>query len=86
MSTLVLTDPLIPPEKRHPQSEHASFALRCVLEAEIEALEARLRQRCAIAAVACGLARTDLEQQVGWLRDSVARLQARRNASYDEGR
>jgi hypothetical protein len=80
MTTLVLTDPLIQPEQRRAQRDHASFALRCVLEAKIEALDVRLRQRCAIAAVASGRARTDLERQVGWLRDSMAKLQARRDA------
>jgi uncharacterized small protein (DUF1192 family) len=82
MSTLVLTDPLIQPEQRRAQRDHASFALRCVLEAEIEALEARLRKRSAIAAVAGGLARADLDQQVGWLRASVAKVQARRDSLY----
>ncbi len=76
MSTLVLTDPVIQPAQR----DHANLALRCVLDAEIEALKARLRQRSAKAAAAWGLARADLDRQVGWLRDSMAKLQARRNA------
>jgi hypothetical protein len=80
MSTLVLTDPLIQPVACPPQRDHASLALRAVLDVEIEALKARLRQRSANAAVARGLARADLVRQVGWLRDSVAKLQARRDA------
>ena len=76
MSTPVLTQPVIQPVQR----DHANVALRCVLDAEIEGLKARLRQRSANAAVACGLARADLDRQLGWLRDSVAKLQARRDA------
>jgi uncharacterized small protein (DUF1192 family) len=80
MNALVLTDPVIQPVQCPAQRDHANLALRRVLDAEIEALEARLRKRSANAAVASGLARADLEQQVGWLRDSLNRLQARRDA------
>lgn len=74
MSTLVLTDPVIQPAQR----DHANSALRCVLDAEIEALKARLQRGSANAAG--GLARADRDSRVGWLRDSLARLQARRSA------
>jgi hypothetical protein len=80
MSTLVLTDPHIQPVQCPAQRDHANLALRCVLDAEIEALKARLRRRSANAAVARGLARADLVRQIGWLRDSVGKLQARRDA------
>jgi hypothetical protein len=80
MSTLVLTDPLIQPVQCPAQRHHANLALRAVLDAEIEALKARLRQRSTNAAVALGLARADLVRQVGWLQDSMAKLQARRDA------
>ena len=80
MSTLVLTDPIAQPAPCPAQRDHANLALRCVLDAEIEALKARLRERSATAGAACGLAREDLERQFGWLRDSVAKLQARRDA------
>ena len=80
MSTLVLTDPIVQPAPRTAQRDHANVALRCVLDAEIEALKARLRHRSATAGVANSLPRDDLDQQFGWLRDSVAKLQARRDA------
>jgi hypothetical protein len=80
MSTLVLTDPVIEPVQCPAQRDQANLALRRVLDAEIEALTARLRQRSADAAVASGLARADLDRQAGWLQDSVAKLQARRDA------
>lgn len=78
MSTLVLTDPVIQPVHCPPQRDHANLALRCVLDAEIEAVRGRLLQRSTNAAVACGLARADRDRQIGWLRDSMAKLQARR--------
>lgn len=80
MSTLVITDPVTGPVASPDQREHANHALRCVLDAEIEALKGRLLQQCANAAVACGQARADRDCQVGWLRDSLAKLQARRGA------
>jgi uncharacterized small protein (DUF1192 family) len=81
MSTQVLTHPVTQPVPCPAQRDHANLALRRVLDAEIESLKARLRQRSATAAVACGLARADLDRQFGWLRDSVAKLQARRDAA-----
>ena len=80
MSALVFTDSVIQPVQSPPQRDHASIALRRVLDAEIEALKVRLQQRSTIVAVACGLARADRDRQVGWLRDSMAKLQARRGA------
>ena len=80
MSTLVLTDPVRRPSQCPAQRDHANLALRCVLDAEIEALKARLGQRSANDAVAGGLARAGEDSQVGWLRDSLAKLQARRDA------
>jgi len=80
MSTLFLADALNQPLNRRAQHDQANSALRRVLDAEIEALEARLRQRSAIAAVTNGSVRADLDQQVAWLRDSLAKLQARRDA------
>ena len=80
MSTLVLTDPVVEPVQCAAQRDQANLALRCVLDAEIESLKARLRQRSGRAAVSSGLARADLDRQSGWLRDSVAKLQARRDA------
>ena len=80
MNTLVLTDSVVQPVPRPAQRDHANHALRCVLDAEIEALKGRLRQGSANAAVACDLARADWDRQVGWLRDSLAKLQARRGA------
>ena len=78
MSTLVLTDPVIQPVRGPVGPDHANLALRYVLDAEIEALTARLLQGTANVAIACGLARSDLDRQVGWLKDSMAKLQARR--------
>jgi hypothetical protein len=43
-------------------------------------LKGRLLQRSTNAAVACGLALADGDRQAGWLRDSMAKLQARRGA------
>jgi uncharacterized small protein (DUF1192 family) len=80
MSTLVLTQPVIQPVPSPTQRDHASLALLCVLDAEIEALKARLWQRSANAPSAGGLAQADLDRQFGWLQDSVAKLQARRDA------
>jgi hypothetical protein len=74
------TDQLFQPLPCPAQRDHANLALRGVLDAEIEALEARLRQRPANVAFAGGLARADRDRQVGWLRDSVGKLQARRDA------
>jgi hypothetical protein len=82
MSTLVLTDPAIQPVQCPAPLDHANLALRCVLDAEIEALTGRLLQRSAKTAVAGGLARDDRDRQVGWLRDSMAKLQARRGELY----
>jgi len=80
MSTLVLTDPIVQPAPCPAQRDQANIALRCVLDAEIEALKARLRQRSATAGAASGPRGDDMDQQLGWLRDSVAKLQARRDA------
>jgi hypothetical protein len=80
VSAVVLTDPVAQPAPTPGQQEHANLALRSVLDAEIEALKARLGQRSAGAALACGLARADREPQVDWLRASLAKLQARRSA------
>ena len=80
MSALVLIDPVIEPVQCQAQRDQARLALRCVLDAEIESLKARLRQRSGNAAASCGLARADLDRQFDWLRDSVAKLQARRDA------
>lgn len=80
MSALVLTDSVIQPVQSPPQRDHGNIALRRVLDAEIEALKVRLHQRSTNAAVACGLARADRDRQVGWLRDSMAKLLARRGA------
>lgn len=77
MSTLVLTHPVIQPVTCPAQRDQANLALRCVLDAEIEALKARLRRRSASAPFD---ARADLDRQFGWLLDSVAKLQARRDA------
>jgi hypothetical protein len=78
MGTRGLT--VVQPVQCRAQRDYANRALGCVLDAEIEALMARLRRRSANAAAAWGLARADLDRQVGWLRDSVAKLQARRDA------
>jgi hypothetical protein len=80
MSTVTLTAQLISPVRSRPHGDHASLALKRVLDAEIEALKYRLRQRSANAAVAWGLARADLDLQVGWLLDSMAKVQACRDA------
>ena len=80
MNTVVLTDSATEPTSCPAQRDAANLALRCVLDAEIEALKGRLRQGSANAGVACGLARADWDRQVGWLRDSLAKLQARRDA------
>ena len=82
MRTGVLADSDAQPVPGPEQRVHANLALRCVLDAEIEALKARLLKRSADAAAACGLARSDWDRQVSWLRDSLAKLQARRNALY----
>lgn len=78
MSTLVLTDPVLQPAQSPAQRDHANLALRRVLDAEIDALKARLQRGSANPAG--GLARADRGSQVGWLRESLARLQARRSA------
>ena len=80
MSTLVLTDPTAQPAPCAAARDHANLALRRVLDAEIEALRARLRQRSTTAGASSGLPPDDLDPQLGWLRDSVAKLQARRDA------
>lgn len=81
MNALVLTNLVVEPTQCPAQRDHANVALRCVLDAEIESVKARLRQRSADAALACGLARADLDRQFGWLRNSLAKLQARRDAA-----
>lgn len=78
--TLVLTDPLAQPLKTPARQGHANLALLCILDAEIEALRSRIRQRSANAAVVFSLGRADLDRQGGWLHDSLARLQTRRDA------
>ena len=80
MNTVVLTYSATEPTSCPAQRDAANLALRCVLDAEIEALRGRLRQRSADAAVASGQARADRECKVEWLRDSLAKLQARRDA------
>jgi hypothetical protein len=80
MSRPVLPDPLVQSERRLTQQEQANLALGRILDAEIDALKARLWQRSADAAVVWGLARADLDRQVSWLRDSLAKVQARRDA------
>jgi hypothetical protein len=80
MSTLVLADQVIQAAPCPAPRDHANRALRYVLDAEIEALKGRLRQRSAYAAIACGLAPADRDRRAGWLRDSLAKLQARRDA------
>jgi len=80
MSTLVLADPAIQPVQCPAGRDHANLALLRVLDAEIEALTGRLRQRSADVAIACGLARADQIRQVDWLRQSMAKLQVRRGA------
>lgn len=80
MSTVFLSDPRAEPVRCPERQGHANLALRCILEAEIEALQSRLQQRSAKSAVARGLARVDLDRQVAWLRDGVAKLQARLDA------
>ena len=80
MSTHVLTDPATEPVVCPEQRDQGNLALRRVLDAEIEAVKVRLRQRSADAAVACGPARADQDCKIGWLQDSLAKLQARRDA------
>ena len=77
MSTLVLTHPVVQPVTCAAQRDQANLALRCVLDAEIAALKARLGQQSANAPFD---ARADRGRQHGWLRDSMAKLQARRDA------
>jgi uncharacterized small protein (DUF1192 family) len=79
LGTLVLTGPVIAPVQVPTRREHSNLALGSILDAEIEALKARLVRRSANASMVWGLARADLDPQVGWLRDSLAKLQARRN-------
>lgn len=80
MSTLVLTHPVTQPVRCPAQRDHANLALLAVLDAEIEALKGRLRKKSANAPFAGDGARADLDRQSGWLQDSVAKLQARRDA------
>ena len=80
MSTVVVTNPVVKPGACPAERDHANLGLRCVLDAEIEALKARLQKKSADAAAARGPARADQDRQVGWLRDSLAKLQARRDA------
>ena len=80
MSTLVLTDPVRRLSQCPAQRDHANLALRYVLDAEIEALKARLLRRSANGAVDRGPARADGDDQIGWLQDSLAKVQARRDA------
>jgi hypothetical protein len=82
MSLLVVADPLIRPVQCSAWRDHANVALGRILDAEIEALKARLGQRCANTALDWGLARSgrsDMDRQLGWLRDSVTKLQSRRD-------
>jgi hypothetical protein len=79
MSLLLVADSLIQPVQCPAWRDHANVALGRILDAEIEALKARLRQRSANTALDWGLARSDLDRPLGWLRDSVAKLQARRD-------
>jgi hypothetical protein len=81
MSTVVLTDPPIELAQCPPQRNHANLALLCVLDAEIEALKGRLLQRSRKAGVVGDLAGVESDRQLGWLQDSMAKLQARRCAS-----
>ena len=80
MGTFVLGDPLIHPVCCPAQQDNANLALVCILDAEIEALRARLGRRVANAALVAGPARAELDQQAGWLQESVDKLQARRDA------
>ena len=80
MSTLGLVGQMVQPVSYPVQRDHANRALRCVLDAEIEGLKARLQQRYANAGIGSGVAGVDWDRQVGWLRDSMAKLQARRGA------
>ena len=80
MSAVVIIEPATQPVECPAQRGQANIALQCVLDAEIEALKARLRQGAADAGAACGPAGADRDCQVGWLRDSLAKLQARRDA------
>lgn len=80
MRTHVLSRPVIQPVPSPAQRDQANLALLRILDAEIEALEARLLQRSANAPFARRLDQADLARQLGWLRDSVAKLQARRDA------
>ena len=80
MKRLVLAEPATEPVVCPEQRDQANLALRCVLDAEIEALKVRLRQRSADAAGADALARAGQDCQLGWLQDSLAKLQARRDA------
>ena len=77
MSTQALTHLAAQPATFATQRPQADLALRRVLDAEIEALTARLAQWSANAPLG---ARADLDRRHGWLRDSVAKLQARRDA------
>lgn len=78
MSTLFLADQVVQPVPGSAQRNCANLALGGVLDAEIAGLKARLRRRSADAADAGEVARADLDRQVRWLRESVAKLQARR--------
>ena len=80
MRAVVLTVHDAQPAPTPGQQGHANLALRCVLDAEIEALKSRLGRRSANAALACGLARADRDPQADWLQASLAKLQARRGA------
>ena len=80
MSTVVDTNPAVRPGAHPAERGHANLGLRCVLDAEIEALKTRLQKKSADAAVARGPARADQDRQVAWLRFSLAKLQARRDA------
>lgn len=80
MCTLVLSDPIIQPVSLPVRLDHGDLALVCVLDAEINALKARLGRRCANAALVSGQARAELDQQAGWLQDGLDKLQARRDA------
>ena len=80
MSTLVRKDPVTESVPCPAQRDQANLALRCVLDAEIEALKDRLQQRSANDGIARESAPADRDRPVSWLQDSLAKLQARRDA------
>ena len=79
MKALVRREPVTEPVACSAHQDYAHLALRCVLDAEIEALEGRLQQASADSAEAGDVAGAE-DCPLGWLRDSLAKLQARRDA------